>query len=465
MAARSDEVIIVLGGTCFQGRKLIERLLHHSPGYSVIVVNRGNVYWDASTPPEWSGARGSVRHVKADRDEKGFGVTVETEVTALCGSLAQVVGVVDFSCFHPRHIYEILPFLLRLQEEHQRRFLYVFISSDSVYDVCEYEQFKEADGVTSHHNGLISEELTQLSRPHDPRTRLTLHKQNRYGGNKLKIEDVLRQTQLAFQWVALRLADVIGPFEDTGRFWATYLIAKYGENRVLKADVASSRVVLTFSEDVVNLILRCFMENRSTCPTPQTARSTAPPHPPTTLPSWDSESSSSADSDSSSSSSSSCSSTSTTASNLQRLAARVPFFQEGPQHCGEAGPFRRAYNVCCPEVVTMKEFAEVVLQFCGGGGVTVVGRGLVADRRDGTIDFFPSVDCGPMHCGRAEGVLGFVGTPLKTALEATVRFFDMATQNAFRGGFAGEWKRAQGKLPKNTKIAVEREQKRQEQNG
>ena len=39
-----------------------------------------------------------------------------------------------------------------------------------------------------------------------------------YGHDKLKCEEYLKQLQ-AFKYIILRLSDVIGPYDDSGRFW------------------------------------------------------------------------------------------------------------------------------------------------------------------------------------------------------------------------------------------------------
>lgn len=51
---------------------------------------------------------------------------------------------------------------------------------------------------------------------------MDMYNNNYYYQNKLKCEEFLKNYVIegSFKYVILRLPDVIGPFDDTGRFWA-----------------------------------------------------------------------------------------------------------------------------------------------------------------------------------------------------------------------------------------------------
>ena len=86
--------------------------------------------------------------------------------------------------------------------------LYVFISTDSIYDVC--------DRALRDDSGLVKESMSV--RPNDIETYKEYRKDEDYGHDKLKCEEYLKMKQI-FKYVILRLSDVIGPYDDSGRFW------------------------------------------------------------------------------------------------------------------------------------------------------------------------------------------------------------------------------------------------------
>ena len=52
----------------------------------------------------------------------------------------------------------------------------------------------------------------------------------------------------------MRLADVIGPYDDSCRFWKYLIWAKIGEIQVNNKDHKNSKLSFTFSHDVVKII-------------------------------------------------------------------------------------------------------------------------------------------------------------------------------------------------------------------
>jgi len=132
--------------------------------------------------------------------------------------------------------------------------LYVFISTDSIYDVCDPNirsgPVKETDDLRPHSESIIK----KLADDED------------YGHDKLKCEEYLRnhvsEISSGFPFVCLRLPDVIGPYDSTCRFWAYMLsIQEMREKplhtqRGLKDDIPLSFI---YSKDVASLVVN-FLE-------------------------------------------------------------------------------------------------------------------------------------------------------------------------------------------------------------
>ena len=91
--------------------------------------------------------------------------------------------------------------------------LYVFISADNIYDVC--------DPIIKSGSRLIEED--DAVRPTEDSEIEKLVRKNKYGGRKLRSEEYLRNKALAkkegFPYMVIRPSDLIGPFDRSGRFW------------------------------------------------------------------------------------------------------------------------------------------------------------------------------------------------------------------------------------------------------
>eukprot|EP00754_Rhynchopus_humris_P024604 Rhum_TRINITY_DN14902_c3_g1::Rhum_TRINITY_DN14902_c3_g1_i1::g.127134::m.127134 len=503
---------IVLGGTCFQGRSLVARLLRDPRGIVVFVVNRGRPYWGQAVPADWQGSDvcGTVRHVKADRETAGFagvlagavaawekeqrkrkrkaaGCGEGDDATAAAAAATLLLGLVDFSAFHPRHILALLPLLRRWcrggaapVEKEDRRGLhagvYVLISSDSVYDSCRHDDddvLRSMRGAAAaesaaakpaakrprseRSDGAVEETLTVVGRFPTAVERVAAHRRNRYGGNKLRIEDILRRTGGAVRWAALRLADVVGPCDDTGRFWAMYLLCRYFPDRLyLTPRVSATMVSLTYSEDVVRtaltLLERAVQRAREPATPPQAASSDACAAPCEEAGcEWDSSSSSSASSSESTDSSSDTDSSEDPTDAERRAERRMPAYAE-PAPTNDAAVEGHAYNLACDEAVSVADLVAAVAR-SEGVAAPVLRRPADAPRgepaRYGTADFYPSVDCGPVSSRRAKERLGLRPTAVGAVLEAACGFFKAQTDRVAKGVDvpAEEWGRAVKKLP------------------
>jgi len=234
-ADRSD-TIMVFGGNGMLGSATVERLLQR--GYSLVLVNRGNWYWDTE-----STVRPYVRHLKCDRMQSlqrcaGLQHYIWSEHAP-----RQFEAVIDFSAYHSFEIHETLKLLTG------RIKLYVYISSDSVYEVCD-----------KRHEGFTREE--DAVRPRDREAREQKSATDDYGNRKLECEEALAAQAAAggVPYVALRLPDVIGPRDNTYRWWIYQLWVKLG--RHLDTPLSVNRKLwnqplsFVYGDDVADVIVQ-----------------------------------------------------------------------------------------------------------------------------------------------------------------------------------------------------------------
>jgi len=128
-----------------------------------------------------------------------------------CEDLVKVVSdipffeaVVDFSAYDTFAVEECLKLLGR------KCTFYIFISTDSIYEVC----------MRKGHGGRSLE--TDAIRPVSRQEQKILNRLDRYGHRKLKCEELLHLQSLqsdSVPYVVFRLADVIGARDCTNRVW------------------------------------------------------------------------------------------------------------------------------------------------------------------------------------------------------------------------------------------------------
>ncbi|KAI0210396.1 hypothetical protein LSAT2_004868 [Lamellibrachia satsuma] len=199
----ADDVIprrvLVFGGNGFLGAATVEKLVE--AGDDITMVNRGNVYWDVKERifPK-------VRNIVCDREKN---VSSCSELTSFVDNSPLFDVVIDFSARVNTSIRDAAE-LLKAKVG-----LYILISTDSVYDVCDKT-----------HKGPSLE--TDAVRPADPEESDLLIEHNGYGDRKLRVEEeLLRQRQDGgFPFIILRLPDVIGPRDNTYRWWIYQLWIK-----------------------------------------------------------------------------------------------------------------------------------------------------------------------------------------------------------------------------------------------
>ncbi|CAF1178275.1 unnamed protein product, partial [Didymodactylos carnosus] len=135
-----------------------------------------------------------------------FGVEQLTKLLKNEQSEQTFDAVIDFSAYDVDVVEDALKVL------ENRIKMYIYISTDSVYEVCK---------PTSSIDGLSNE--TDSIRPDNPVEYEKLRRRDSYGHKKLKIEEYLRRMQAKssrkWSYVILRLPDVLGARDSTDRWW------------------------------------------------------------------------------------------------------------------------------------------------------------------------------------------------------------------------------------------------------
>ncbi|CAG5124261.1 unnamed protein product [Candidula unifasciata] len=224
--------ILVYGGNGFIGSSTVEKLI--TAGHKVTLVNRGNWYWDSGFT-----VRPFVSQIKCDRMQA---VNKCTELFNYVSATNKIDAVIDFSAYHPQSVIETLDLLDGKVK------LYIYISTDSVYEVC-----------LKNHSGPTLE--TDAVRPDSQEQREDFEAQESYGHRKLMCEEVLTSYQLEKNgppYVFLRLPDVVGPRDNTYRWWIYQMWMKLRpyleKDIVVTAALANKPMSLVYVSDVADVI-------------------------------------------------------------------------------------------------------------------------------------------------------------------------------------------------------------------
>ena len=171
--------ILVIGGTRFVGRHIVEAALAH--GHQVTLLHRGGSGDDPFPQCE---------HVHVDRDG-------DLSVLADRGFDA----VVDVSAYVPRQVHALADAL------GERAGRYLFISTVSVYDLPAHQPFAEDGALTAPPGDAATEEVTEQT----------------YGGLKVLCEQAASE-RFGQRLTVVRPTYVVGPFDYTHRF--TYWVER-----------------------------------------------------------------------------------------------------------------------------------------------------------------------------------------------------------------------------------------------
>jgi nucleoside-diphosphate-sugar epimerase len=213
-------------------------------GHKVITMNRGNVYWGAAATDD------VLWHFLDWEDRKSVRAAAAFIVsTALrCGPPT----IVDFSCDKAKQMKFFLDCLCARVDGETSSVAsighYVLVSSDSVYQ-------NEPGSSGPWGTALVDE-----TRPTVAAIAETCRRSVRrsYAVQKALIEVELLSSarRLDCRRTVVRLPDVIGPRDPTGRFWATWLWAASGHPLWFPGPEAGQQPVsVVFSEDVAAWLL------------------------------------------------------------------------------------------------------------------------------------------------------------------------------------------------------------------
>jgi nucleoside-diphosphate-sugar epimerase len=197
----NKEKVLVFGGNGFIGSDLVSNLIQKKE-YDIYIVSRGNWYFDSEQR-----IKPFVTNFICDRENSDLDYC--TELMNLIETTEQFKYVFDFSAYKP----EVLEASVEVLQG--KVGLYVYISTDSVYEVCENK--------TLENNGL-SREIDAI-RPKEEHEIDRLNELDEYGNEKLSGEEVItgQRTAGGIPYLIVRLPDVLGPRDTTERIW-TYIM-------------------------------------------------------------------------------------------------------------------------------------------------------------------------------------------------------------------------------------------------
>lgn len=251
-----DTYVLVLGGSNFMGKDLLTQLAQNSEQSQtavtqsktqVYVVNRGKSHWNNEATSLYKCP--NIHFYYGDRD---CHVEYGKLLKYLSEKLQKKSGakdfkwdlVVDYCGYLRKEVKSCIRGLWGFIK------LYVFISTDSIYDVCDQSALqtpvKEDNAVRPTSNSKIKE----------------LAEDEEYGHDKLRCEEYLENHCLAekelFPYLCLRLPDVIGPYDSTARLW-TYVLWLANSKELpihTKKEAERKPLSFVFSKDITALLLK-----------------------------------------------------------------------------------------------------------------------------------------------------------------------------------------------------------------
>jgi len=227
--------ILVFGGNGLIGHATVARLLRLPIRPSITLVNRGNWYWDSGTEIK------PFVHAVFSCDRAQPLEECLSFVDHMSSSSIYYDFVIDFSVIEPETIQDTLGFLKNIYVG-----LYIYISSDSVYEVIIKE--------TSERPTAESDAI----RPKDEQVSKRLIEKDTYGDAKLGCEETLARHRASGgpPFIAIRIPDVIGPRDNTYRFWMTHIMLNLHTFLMKPLIIPGSdhKMSFVYSEDIASFI-------------------------------------------------------------------------------------------------------------------------------------------------------------------------------------------------------------------
>lgn len=200
--------ILILGGTSFIGRNLVERLSRHDQ-CDLTLLNRGK-----TSPDLFS----NIEQLHGDRNKKEIAELIKDEYDF----------VIDVSCYYPHSLQQILDcFSSRLKK-------YIFVSTCSVYE--------SSDVVNKDEDQKLLDCPTSAWRDESPST---------YGMRKAACESLLMDS--GHQYSILRPALVYGQYDPTDRLYY-WLYQVYKGNTMCVPNNGEQQFSISYVHDVVHAL-------------------------------------------------------------------------------------------------------------------------------------------------------------------------------------------------------------------
>lgn len=225
--------VLVLGGNGFIGSETVHQLIaSEGSNLRLTLLNRGSEYWDSATR-----ITPRINRLYCDRNKI-------RQCRQFTSSDEFYDFLLDFSSYHPGNMAEIIDILT------SRVGLYIYISTDSVYEVCQSKDNSD---------GYLREE--DAIRPMSHSERRSLNARDNYGHRKLGCEELLveQRENGGFPYVILRLPDVIGPRDNTDRWWKYQLWIQFnkviGRPLYMTKELSMQRISLVYNVDVARVIV------------------------------------------------------------------------------------------------------------------------------------------------------------------------------------------------------------------
>jgi len=205
--------ILVLGGTSFVGRVLVEELLKNRD-YEVVLFNRGKT--NANLFP-------GLRKIQGNRESDDLLQTCNENWDA----------VIDISGYYPNTIKE---YASKIQTRCKR---YIFVSTASVYNLEASE------------NKLIEEDFELLTCSLEQRTDTTMAT---YGQRKVACEEALLQCE-GLDSIILRPSVIYGPFDPFDRHYYWLYRVKNSKSILFPESGYESKDTFTYVKDLAKIII------------------------------------------------------------------------------------------------------------------------------------------------------------------------------------------------------------------